>query len=148
MAGDEGRVCAKCKEFKSWDCYSNNKIGKNGRYSQCKPCKSAYNRVAERARKASQPKESYEKRREKLLKWSYGITSEKFDAMLAEQNYCCAICSAKENKVNKHFFVDHCHKNGRIRGLLCFHCNTLLGMAKDNTQILEAAILYLERANG
>jgi hypothetical protein len=39
--------------------------------------------------------------------------------------------------------VDHCHQTKRVRGVLCQHCNTLLGMAKDKIRVLRAAIKYL-----
>ena len=149
MANDkEGRVCLGCREFKVWGDFSANKLGINGRYSQCKPCKNALNRVKEGQRRLLKPKETYEQRREKLLKYTYGLTQSEFDKILSSQGGVCAICYKKENSVSSHFFVDHCHSSGKIRGLLCYHCNTLLGMSFDNIDTLKAAIKYLEREYG
>lgn len=59
---------------------------------------------------------------------SYGISVKDYDAMLARQNGVCAICGTnKAGKVGQHFAVDHCHKTGKFRGLLCINCNGRLG---------------------
>ncbi len=53
---------------------------------------------------------------------------------------------AKGVVLNGHkLFEDHCHETGLPRGLLCQHCNSMLGFARDETTILENAIKYLEK---
>lgn len=64
--------------------------------------------------------------------------------MLFDQGKQCAICEADFGDTP---CVDHCHESGAVRGLLCRSCNTLLGQAKDNTTILQAACNYLNRRN-
>lgn len=61
---------------------------------------------------------------------------------------CCAICSSSltspvYNKGDQH--IDHCHASGKVRGLLCSNCNTLLGVARDDPAILKEAIAYLNK---
>lgn len=70
---------------------------------------------------------------------TYGLTSEQYESLVVKQNGCCAICGTKPKKLH----VDHCHNSGRIRGLLCFHCNFVLGQAKDSKLTLQKAIEYL-----
>lgn len=65
-----------------------------------------------------------------------------FKQMLAYQGGKCAICEEK-CVTNKELAIDHCHKTGRIRGLLCMRCNTALGMFRDNPLLLEKAYIYL-----
>ena len=76
-------------------------------------------------------------------KTKYGLNAEEYYNMFKEQNNKCAICGIEFSDNNK-AFVDHCHKTNRVRGLLCTRCNTLLGMAKDNIEILQKAITYLQ----
>lgn len=71
----------------------------------------------------------------------YGISESLRQLIEAEQDGLCAICSSKVKLV-----VDHNHKTDRVRGLLCFSCNSLLGFAKDNPDILQKAITYLKYA--
>ena len=73
----------------------------------------------------------------------YGITIEKYEILLAEQNGCCAICLAVTGSDGKRLAVDHNHETGEVRGLLCDNCNTGLGMFKDNPSLLAKAINYL-----
>jgi len=75
-----------------------------------------------------------------ILKHTYGITLEEYDAILKTQKGGCAICKVKE----KILCVDHCHKTGKVRGLLCHLCNRSIGMMKDDVRILESAIVYLK----
>lgn len=75
-----------------------------------------------------------------------GMTVEDYDALLKLQNGRCGICERLPNwtlATWKRFQVDHDHKTGRIRGLLCSHCNTGLGHFLDNVNSLERAIVYI-----
>lgn len=62
--------------------------------------------------------------------------------LMIRQNGLCAICSGEPNK--KELAIDHDHSNGHIRGLLCTHCNFMLGFARDSIASLSAAIQYIE----
>ncbi len=82
-----------------------------------------------------------------LLK-KYGITLEEYRKRLSKQNNVCAICKQPETAVIKNKLiampVDHCHKTGKTRGLLCTKCNRGLGLFDDNTEFLTNAINYLK----
>lgn len=79
-------------------------------------------------------------RASRLKNW-YGLTHTDYDCMVRSQNGKCAICQlVPESKLR----VDHDHSTNLIRGLLCHHCNLVLGHAKDNPRTLKAAITYLE----
>lgn len=72
---------------------------------------------------------------------AYGITPERYKEMLNEQGNRCAICS-KENK--RAMAIDHDHKTGKVRGLLCDPCNLSLGhIEKDG--FLEKATKYIAK---
>ena len=80
-------------------------------------------------------------------KSNFNITLDDYHNMLSTQNSCCAICGKhkSENKLN--LSVDHCHKTGKIRGLLCSNCNFGIGNLKDSIINLQKAILYLQQHN-
>lgn len=65
--------------------------------------------------------------------------------MLKKQNGGCAICKSKVSGGKGAFHVDHCHKTGKIRGLLCHFCNVGLGVFKDDVKTLSVAIAYLKK---
>lgn len=96
-------------------------------------------------------KKSLIKRKDKILdykrRYFYGINYEQFNNILINQNYVCAICLKKEKiKQNgniKLLAIDHDHNTGKIRGLLCHHCNTILGLCEDSIYILDRAKDYL-----
>jgi Recombination endonuclease VII len=77
------------------------------------------------------------------MKKLYGIGPDEYNVLLEAQNYQCKICAVPSTN-DARLVVDHDHKTGRVRGLLCTCCNPLLGFAKDNTEILRKAALYLE----
>lgn len=120
-----------------------------------------YHREYARRWKPKDPEQHREKRRSQSAVWRaanpeyrrkiglkrHGLTPDQYDAMLAAQNGSCAICGATSprSKNSKRMFVDHCHVTGRIRGLLCSPCNTMLGLATDSPTRLRAAAEYLER---
>lgn len=76
-------------------------------------------------------------------KHCYGITIEERDRILAEQGGACAICLSSDPRSTKGWHVDHDHKTGKVRGVLCNPCNVLLGNAREEIQVLEQAAKYL-----
>lgn len=75
-------------------------------------------------------------------KFKYGLTELEYKDMFLSQGNRCLICG--DSFENTKAFVDHDHISGRVRGLLCTRCNSLLGMCRDNIDILKSAISYLE----
>lgn len=82
--------------------------------------------------------------RNENLKFKYGITLAQRDAMLKSQDSKCAICSTDDPGDYNGWCVDHCHTSSQVRGILCRHCNLLLGYARDNIDTLSKAISYLK----
>lgn len=80
------------------------------------------------------------------LKWKYGITTDDYFLLEQKQNYKCAICGNSNigRLTSKKWNVDHNHKTKKLRGLLCHHCNVILGHVKDDYQLLLKAIEYLK----
>lgn len=108
-------------------------------------------RVKERASGREYKKRNLDTQKNGHLKRGFGITLEDFNNMLESQNSVCAICNCPESKVFKKtgkivdMCVDHCHKTGKVRGLLCWGCNTSLGKFKDSIENLQNAINYLKK---
>lgn len=76
----------------------------------------------------------------------FGLTVEEYARMLHAQDLKCASCSdILDLSGKKTHGVDHCHKTGRVRGVLCRHCNLLLGQAKDSIERLLLAVKYLQK---
>lgn len=96
-------------------------------------------------------KKKYKENKEKIyknnIKNKYGVTPEKYNSMLLEQDNKCPICSTYlfSEDYNRKPAVDHCHTTGEVRGILCGKCNTGLGLFKDNLESLEKAIEYLKK---
>lgn len=82
--------------------------------------------------------------RDKQLMRTYNISLDQYNRMLAEQNNKCVICNTMYDQSGKSMAVDHCHTTGAIRGLLCKNCNTALGSVKDDINILQNMITYLQ----
>ena len=80
-------------------------------------------------------------RRRHLAK-AYGLTIEALAEMMARQDGHCAVCGVQ---LLERYAIDHDHKTGKVRGLLCSKCNSALGMADDSPDRLRALIVYLER---
>jgi len=81
---------------------------------------------------------------DKYLKSTFNISLFEYNELFTKQNGCCAICKKHQTEFKKRLAVDHCHKTGKIRGLLCATCNTALGQFKDLISNLKEAIIYLE----
>ena len=132
-------VCTICNEEKPEGDFYARKNRPKGYSSACRACtlhKAKFDWVP---RKQS----SYK------LKANYGLSLEDYQNMMDKQNGVCAICLKPETTLSnagyvKNLSVDHCHTTGRVRGLLCHHCNTGVGKFMDSVEILESAIKYLK----
>ena len=102
----------------------------------------------EKARKYIQTYYKTDKGRNKIYQNKYGITLEEYNILLEKQLYACAICKEPENQISwgksKRLSVDHNHKTGKVRGLLCQKCNTTLGRYKDDISVWHNFVTYLE----
>jgi hypothetical protein len=84
------------------------------------------------------------------VKSKFGLSVQEYDAMYAAQGGVCAICKRQEtgksrgSDATKLLAVDHDHKTGKVRALLCAQCNQALGMFCDSPRLLQAAIEYLK----
>ena len=119
-------ICAKCQQMKPLQDYPKGRTNRcgNPRYKYCKPCHRAY-------------------AQHNNLKRNYGLSTEEYEKMIQFQGGVCAVCQ-RPPKPGRRLAVDHCHKTGLIRGGLCWLCNRLLGVFRDDPAKLRAAIAYLE----
>jgi hypothetical protein len=114
---------------------------------ESKPEVKAARNERQRKRRLEQPekfKESSRKSERKRKLKKYGLTEEEYTVLLISQNNLCAIC-CKDKESKRDWHVDHCHTTGKVRGILCHHCNLGLGNFKDNKGYLENAIAYLSK---
>jgi len=134
------KKCSKCKETKPLSCFHKNKRRGDGRNTYCKTCAIQYKKEYYRKNKP--------KIREYALQKRYKITQVEFDTLLKQQDNCCACCGVtKPDRTRENLAVDHNHTTGKVRGLLCTRCNTVLGLVRDSPQILSNLIKYIEREN-
>lgn len=75
----------------------------------------------------------------------YKISVEEYRKMFEVQQSLCAICMKPETIKNKVLSVDHDHKTGKVRGLLCGHCNRALGYLREDLSLLPKIQEYLEK---
>lgn len=138
----EYKLCTYCDSYKLLNAFflDENTWDKLSRL--CKECKSKYTKEWVNNNKESRAliiKKSN-------LKITHNLLLDGFNKLFEAQQGKCKICGTTESgrKGSKELHVDHCHKTGKIRGLLCKNCNNALGYAKDNIKILEDMIKYLK----
>lgn len=83
--------------------------------------------------------------RDRHLQIKYGMTEEEYAELFKAQGEVCAICKRPQFGKNR-FPVDHCHKTGKVRGLLCNPCNSGMGRFEDDPQRMREAVRYLEES--
>ncbi|MFJ3924247.1 endonuclease VII domain-containing protein [Streptomyces sp. NPDC090022] len=118
------KLCRACGEIKPHSEWHRRNSAPDGLATRCKACRKPLMRADH-------------------LKRKYGLTEAERDRMIAAQGGVCIIC-LRAPAVH----VDHCHKTGRVRGVLCFNCNTGLGLLKENPDRIRRAIQYLEGTRG
>lgn len=134
------KICSKCEvKYPATAKYFHRHKNRNdGLDSWCKECKKKYHKNTYILRK-------------------YKLSKQNFKKLLVEQRSRCAICGLKFDEVFSIYNypqydynpdIDHSHKTGKVRGLLCLNCNRSLGRCKENPLILLRAIKYLNRHKG
>ena len=138
------KYCTKCKQMKDISEFASDRSREDGKSAYCKLCdnikvRAYYHRNKERiiAKRGANP----DNQRDKTYKHLYGITVDEYEAMLASQNGVCAVCGRPPGI--RRLCVDHNHRTGAVRGLLCKECNTSLGNTNDDISILQKLINYL-----
>lgn len=163
--------CTRCRVEKPLAEYNKSKNAKDGLQHRCRDCGRAlcrewYSQNAETERYKSRrrmrirgPKDRERNRlwalanpeqaryhsRKKLLRNKYNMTIEEHDAMFAAQGFVCGACGSPDPNSQKGWSTDHCHATGKVRGIVCHHCNIGIGHAKDSIDTIKAWIAYLER---
>jgi hypothetical protein len=156
------KECSMCNNELPIGSFGNDVRYADGLASRCRSCQSeatkAYYRrnesyrerskaraIATRRKHMSDPVKAeeirtYKKRWDRIGKArKYGLTVEQVEAMKEAQGGACAICECR--LVSQ--CIDHDHRTGSVRGLLCFSCNVGIGHLRDDPRILRAALAYL-----
>ncbi len=148
------KTCSCCKQAKTLNKFRFIRKNKDGSDLYRAKCYDCYNKIYnERYQSKSEEerrqiylerknKYTFEERKQDRLKRRFGLTIDEFDKMLTEQSGKCYLCFTEI--LGKEVKVDHSHKTGKVRKLLCHNCNTALGHLRDDVDLFKRCIDYLE----
>ena len=132
------KKCTKCKKNKDLSSFCKSSKAKDGHNWECRECQS------KRAEKYIARSEIKRHRVKMYLAKRYGMTPKDYDLLLRDQQGCCAMCGEHWTGFSKRLHVDHNHKTGEIRGLLCLGCNIGLGFV-EKSGFVDLAKEYLRK---
>lgn len=149
------KKCCKCLKIKNRKQFNKCSAKRDGLNSYCRACNSKKCKKEYKANKMKyntastkwareNPNRRWEIARDSHLQNKFGISLDDYTKMLRKQKGGCAICGKPSTKS---LAVDHNHKSGKIRGLLCFKHNIGLGYFDENIQYLKTAITYIRKHN-
>lgn len=133
-------LCRKC--YEKWLRQTNPAFAERQR----KNCRLWVKNYADKKRKSDK---KWLAKQDTLYRWArhlksrFGITPEEYYKMLASQKGVCNICE-RSPKPSKRLAIDHCHKTGKIRGLLCFRCNYGLTFFSESEKMLLKAASHVK----
>lgn len=143
---EAGKKCSRCLKLKALEDFHRDSNQPSGRRPDCRLCR------------LKREKELYHKypnrkmtNKNSQLKKVFGISINKYFEMQNKQENKCAICLKESGEIDKKYgkirdlVVDHNHKTGKIRELLCGPCNRALGGFKENVETLKNAIKYIKK---
>lgn len=141
------RKCLMCRDVKSPDAFEVLTLKGKKRLCRKRICIDCFPRHLRH--KATLGWSSYIKRK-------YDLTPAGFEQLGKSQSWRCRICGTDKpplpDRGRKNWWtawhIDHDHETGKVRGLLCFNCNQLLGQSKDKITVLEKAVQYLVNHKG
>lgn len=156
------KVCASCNKKKNITDFNKRGIGSKGQQlyrSYCKEChyldrlgrlskeerdlykKSKKEKSLERRKLSKYSRDYKMKQKNTILKTKYGIDYDDYQKLLKSQNGVCYICGCTSDKA---LCVDHDHRTGKVRKLLCDRCNKTIGLVREDQTILENMKNYIE----
>lgn len=125
---DDMKTCSRCKAEKPLTEFW--KSARRGYQTYCKDCSTTL--------RVKWAQDNPESKAHHVRKTKYGLNKEQYQAMLEEQHGICALCPQPAT------VVDHDHKTGRVRGLLCRRCNLFLGYIEGTPELYARALIYLD----
>lgn len=149
------KQCTRCRAIREKSEFRKQPQNRDGLQSHCKYCQNASkeewrkkNIVRVRAHARDFYKKNPVRAKGRLIqKYLKGNSWEQcweiYQTMLNSQNHTCAICKRHDSKRALH--IDHCHKTGNVRGLLCHNCNLTLGRMDESIENLISAAEYLKK---
>jgi hypothetical protein len=160
-----GKFCFSTENPQPFENFCKAKNRKDGLTAYCKNClkhfrdqnKESRNETIQAWRRRNPDKmKEYRKNKaeintERMRKWRaknrlkslYNISNEDWTVLFEKQNGKCAICGKHAKDLKRGLAVDHCHKTGKVRGLLCHPCNQGLGLFKEDLELMDRAIIFL-----
>ena len=126
------KKCPDCGEEKPYSDFPRNRSTATGYHAYCKACHNSRGR--ESLQRLHGGSRHYHLRRK------YGMGAVEVQALIDAQGGICPVCLKRPATQ-----VDHDHKTGRVRGVLCLYCNAAMGAFHDDPDLIAKAIAYLER---
>jgi hypothetical protein len=148
------KKCCTCKKIKQANKFHKDTSRKDGYAPRCAKCDNINHKEYRKnnpekikvQRKKFSGKYKHKYKAYQIM-YEYNMSIDEYQDMFKKQNSTCAICftQIKPDKGLRSACIDHDHETGKVRELLCFHCNTGLGMFKDNIGLLENSVKYLKK---
>lgn len=134
-------ICQKCYQSQ-YQKKNKKKLNKNQKIWRSNNPEKYFKYKENRKNKIKNDPETRLKSRSTDLKTKYGISQEDYTLIAKFQDNKCYLCLGSPNR--KHLSIDHCHKTGKIRGLLCERCNMVTGTFDKNPKFLERLKQYMK----
>lgn len=149
------KTCTKCKRTLHLEDFKRDRTKPDGLQSQCNDCRKLWRQENKQYQKDYflRNKERYKaSQKNSHLRKHFGLSLQEYKLRLQQQAGVCAICGLKEWRTVKgtvcSLSVDHNHKTGKIRELLCDRCNLIIGRSKESPELLNKIIQYLIKHGG
>ena len=137
------KYCLRCEQSLSKTEFTYCNKTRDKLYNYCKSCSAKASRTQYNKNSKSQIGIHYYNMLS--LYQYYKLTEYDFQELMNSQKGVCKICYVDFGELSRRASVDHCHATGKIRGLLCGNCNTLLGKIEAQEHLLQNIITYLDK---
>lgn len=121
------KKCNICGKIKYYSHFGKAKNVKSGYRGDCKACQSV-SRLKRRTRRSERIYEA---------KKFYGLSEKQYDALVKTHKHSCALCGKHRSQQQRDLHIDHDHRTGKVRGLLCCACNARLGWYENRKELIQ-----------